>query len=131
MAHFAKINDDNVVTRVIVVDNKELINKQTLEEDEILGMAFCIKLFGGRWIQTSYNGNFRKRYAGVGYTYDSDLDAFIDPKPYDSWILNRETIEWESPIGAAPELTESQISDGCLYVWDEELQQWTLITPPF
>ena len=77
MAHFARLDENNVVTQVIVVDNKDITDPHTGEEDEILGIAFCKKLLGGKWVQTSYNNNFRKRYAGIGYTYDKALDAFI------------------------------------------------------
>ncbi len=119
MAHFAEINGTDIVLRVIVVDNSNIIDPQTGEESEDLGIAFCKKLFGGNWVQTSYNGNFRRRYAGVGYTYDRQYDAFIAPKPYPSWILNMTTLAWESPIPYP--------TDGKDYVWDETTQLWVLI----
>jgi hypothetical protein len=135
MAHFARLDENNVVKHVIVVDNKKLIDPETGEESESLGIAFCQKLFGGNWIQTSYNDKFRKRYAAVGSYYDPALDAFILPKPFETWIMNTETAEWESPIGPAPELTEENIKTFSYYKWDESLHYsdntkgWVLITP--
>lgn len=129
MAHFAQLDENNVVTRVIVVDNKDIIDPQTGEEDEILGIAFCKKLLGGNWKQTSYNDNIRVRYAGVGYSYNEELNAFILPKPHASWVLNNETADWESPVGSAPELTEEQSEAGFRYEWDEENTNWKLIEP--
>lgn len=110
MAHFAEIDQNNIVTRVIVVDNAL----------EPMGSQWCNKIFGGTWIQTSYNGKIRKNYASVGYSYDKELDAFIPPKPHDSWILNMNTCQWESPIPSP--------NDGNLYFWDENLKSW--IKPP-
>lgn len=129
MAHFARIDENNVVTQVIVVDNKDTTDPHTGQEDEILGTAFCKKLLGGNWVQTSYNGNFRKRYAGLGYSYNKELDAFVTPKPFESWVLNNETADWESPIGPAPELTEEQKESFAHYVWNEENTEWNLVTP--
>jgi hypothetical protein len=77
MAHFAELNENNVVTRVIVVHNNELLDNGV--ESEAKGIAFCKSLFGGEWVQTSYNSNFRENFAGIGYTYDQELDAFIPP----------------------------------------------------
>jgi hypothetical protein len=83
------------------------------------------------WKQTSYNNNFRKRYAGVGYKfYDADLNAFITPQPFESWVLVEETADWESPVGPAPELTEAQVESRSFYKWDEENLAWVLETPP-
>ena len=79
MAHFAELDENNIVKQVLVVHNNELVDEQG-NESEQKGAAFCESLFGGRWVQTSYNGNFRKNYAGIGYVYDSDRDAFIPPK---------------------------------------------------
>jgi hypothetical protein len=86
MAHFAKI-EDGVVTQVIVVDNKDCADANGVEKEHI-GAAFCERLFSGTWKQTSYNGNKRKHYAGIGYSFDAERDAFIPPKPYNSWLLN-------------------------------------------
>ena len=85
MAHFAEIDANGVVQRVIVVANKDTADVDG-NESEAIGVAFCQKLLGGNWVQTSYNGNFRKRYAGIGYKYDADLDAFVPPQPYPYWL---------------------------------------------
>jgi len=129
MAHFCKLDENNVVTQVIVVDNKDITDPHTGQEDEILGIAFCKKLLGGNWVQTSYNNNFRKRYAGINYTYNKALDAFVAPKPFESWVLNTETAEWESPVGPAPALTEAETAAFSRYEWDEENGAWNLVTP--
>ena len=94
MAHFAKLDETNTVTKVIVVHNNELLDNGV--ESESKGIAFCQSLFGGNWVQTSYNGNFRKNYADIGYMYDPIRDAFIPPKPEEgNWILNENTCIWE------------------------------------
>ena len=129
MAHFCQLDENNIVTKVIVVDNKEISDPFTGQEDEILGIAFCKKLLGGKWVQTSYNGNIRKRYAGIGYSYNASLDAFVAPKPFASWVLNNETADWESPVGPAPALTEAETTALSRYEWDEENAQWKLVTP--
>jgi hypothetical protein len=129
MAHFARLDENNVVTQVIVVDNKDITDPFTGQEDEILGIAFCKKLLGGNWVQTSYNGNLRVRYAGIGYSYNKALDAFVAPKPFESWVLNTETAEWESPVGPAPALTEAETAALSRYEWDEEDGAWKLVTP--
>jgi len=129
MAHFCKLDENNVVTQVIVVDNKDITDPFTGQEDEILGIAFCKKLLGGNWVQTSYNNNLRVRYAGIGYTYNKALDAFVPPKPFESWVLNNETADWESPVGPAPALTEEETEARSRYEWDEENGAWNLVTP--
>ena len=96
MAHFAQLDDDNIVKQVIVVHNDELLVDGV--ESESKGIEFCQSLFGGTWVQTSYNGNFRKNYAGIGYTYDETRDAFIPPKPEVEgkvFVLNENTCLWE------------------------------------
>ena len=99
MAHFAKIEND-VVVQVIVVDNKDTADASGVEK-EYIGAAFCERLLGGTWKQTSYNGNFRKNYAGLGYTYDAARDAFILPKPSDDATLDETTCQWIVPsLGA-------------------------------
>ena len=134
MAHFAKLDENNVVTQVIVVDNKDIIDPHTGQEDEIIGIAFCKKLFGGNWKQTSYNGNIRFRYAGVGYSYNATLDAFIPPQPFPSWTLDNDIADWISPLGDAPALTEAQVEAYSFYRWDEDAYQadnntgWELVT---
>ena len=116
MAHFAKIDENNVVTQVVVVDNKDTSDAEGVEKEHI-GAAYLEKILGGNWKQTSYNGNFRKNYAGIGYTYRSDIDAFVPPKPFPSWLLNANA-QWEAPV-AMP-------TDGQMYSWDEENINWVL-----
>jgi hypothetical protein len=115
MAHFAEIDENNVVQRVIVVANKDTADANG-NEVESIGVAFCQRLLGGNWKQTSYNGNIRKNYAGVGYTYDAGIDAFVPPKPYPSWVLNSNTAQWEAPVPMP--------QDGKMYSWDEATQSW-------
>ena len=115
MAHFAQLDANNVVTQVIVVGNKDTSDASGAEKESI-GVAFCERLFGGTWKQTSYNGNIRKNYAGIGYTYDAGRDAFIPPKPFASWVLNETTCQWEAPV-AMP-------TDGKRYTWDEATTSW-------
>jgi hypothetical protein len=130
MAHFSQLDENNIVTQVIVVANEDTSDSNGIEVEEI-GVAFCKKLLGAdtRWVQTSYNGNFRVRYAGIGYLWSEELSAFIPPKPFDSWVLNEETADWESPLGPAPELTEEEVESRSFYKWDEENQEWVLETP--
>lgn len=97
MAHFAEIGLDNVVLRVIVVSNNELLDENHIEQ-ESKGADFCRSLFGGTWVQTSYNGTIRKNFAGAGFTYDTARDAFIPPKPVDGWVLDEQTCQWEAPV---------------------------------
>lgn len=105
MSHWAEIDENNIVTRVLVGNNSE--------PDE--GEAFMNSL-GGTWVKTSYNGNIRKNYAGIGYSYDAERDAFIAPKPFDSWILDEDTCRWEAPV-AYP-------TDGKMYTWNEDNTNW-------
>ena len=136
MAHFAQLDSNNVVTQVIVVSNDDTSDSNGVESEGI-GVAFCQKLMGANtnWKQTSYNGNMRVHYAGIGYSYNAELDAFVAPQPYASWTLDNATAEWVSPLGAAPTLTDEQIAAGSLYNWDEDAYQadntagWTLVTP--
>ena len=102
MSHFAEINSDSIVQRVIVAE-------QNFINSGAVGDSF-------NWVQTSYNGNFRKNYAGTGYTYDKSKDAFIAPKPFPSWTLVEATCQWEAPV-AYP-------SDGKLYKWNETDTAW-------
>jgi hypothetical protein len=118
MAHFAQLDENNVVLQVIVVHNNELMDNG--QESEAKGIAFCQSLFGGNWKQTSYNGTIRKNYAGIGCVYDAQRDAFIAPKPYASWVLNESTCRWQAPI--------SYPTDGKNYSWNEEQQNWIEIT---
>jgi hypothetical protein len=118
MAHFAEINSNNEVLRVIVINNSELLD-QSGQEQEQIGIDFCRKLFGGNWIQTSYNNKFRKNYAARGHIYDSQRDAFISPQPFPSWILNETTCSWESPIPYP--------NDSSQYKWNEDNLSWQKI----
>ena len=117
MAHFAKLDSNNQVLEVHVVNNNELLDASG-NESEAMGIAFLTIWSGGytNWRQTSYNGNFRKNYAGIGYTYDSNRDAFIPPKPYPSWILDEATCLWSAPIPMP--------TDGQMYLWDENTLNW-------
>jgi hypothetical protein len=117
MAHFAKLDANNVVTQVIVVGNKDTADANGVEK-EYIGAAFCERLFGGTWKQTSYNGNKRKNYAGIGYVYDAQRDAFVPPKPFNSWVLVESTCQWDAPI---PMPTDEK-----RYVWDEPTTSWKL-----
>lgn len=117
MANFAKLDENNIVLEVNAVSNAVLDNLP-FPESEAVGLDFLTEWSGGysAWKQTSYNANFRKNYAGIGYTYDPVLDAFIPPKPYPSWLLDAETCRWYPPTPYP--------SDGNLYIWDEETQSW-------
>ena len=119
MASFAKIGLNNKVIEVLSVHNNELLDSNGVEQ-EVNGIDFLTKLTGWAvWKQTSYNGNFRKNHAGIGYTYDEDKDAFIPPKPFNSWILNESTCLWEAPV-AYPD-------DGEEYNWNEETKSWDVV----
>ena len=119
MAHFAKIGLNNIVTEVLVVANRETMDSNGVEHESI-GIEFLKTLTGHEtWIQTSYNGNIRKNYAGVGYTYDSQRDAFIPPQPYPSWTLVEETCNWTAPV--------LYPTDGKMYHWDEATTNWVQI----
>ena len=127
MAHFAEINDSNIVTRVIVVGNKDTADAQG-NEKEYIGAAFCERLFGGTWKQTSYNSNFRVRYAGIGYEWHENLNssgnpsgAFVPPKPYPSWVIDSSSANYKAPTppGDAPALTDEQEAAGNVYTWSE------------
>ena len=116
MAHFAKINNENIVEQVLVVNNEVLL-KSDGTESELKGKQFLISVFGiSKWIQTSYNGTIRKNFAGLGYKYDSTRDAFVPPQPFESWILNEETCLWDSPI--------LYPSDDKIYNWNEDILNW-------
>jgi hypothetical protein len=120
MAHFAELDDSNVVLRVIVLNNNVILDENGNELEE-LGIAFCKSLYGNdtNWKQTSYNNSFRKNYAAVGFTWREDLDGFVPPQNYTSWTLNETTCRYEPPI--------SMPNDGNQYMWDEENTEWTLV----
>ena len=120
MAKFAKIGLNNKVISVHSIHNDVLKDANGVE-DENLGIEFLTNLHGWSiWKQTSFNGNIRKNFAGVGYTYDEDRDAFIAPKPFKSWILNEETCQWDAPV--------EYPDDGKKYVWNEDTTSWNEIT---
>lgn len=131
MAHFAQLDSNNIVTQVIVVHNNELMDENG-KESEAKGVAFCKSLFGqnGNWVQTSYNGNFRKNYAGIGYTYDKKLNAFIPPQTFPSWVLDKTTANWKAPVAMPSDAKSESNPDGKLYVWDESIVNWVEYTPP-
>jgi len=115
MAHFARI-ENGVVQQVIVVANNEAPDPAPTNS-EPAGQAFIASLgLAGTWIQTSYNGTFRRHFAGIGYTYDAARDAFIPPQPFPSWTLNETTLDWEPPVPYP--------DDGNDYTWDETTQSW-------
>lgn len=122
MAYFARV-ENNVVQQVIVINNSVLLDANGGEQ-ESLGVAFCQSLFGadGAWMQTFFNNNLRKNYAGVGYTYDSARDAFIAPQPYTSWILNETTCRWEAPT--------PHPDDSNSYSWNESTTSWAQLAEP-
>ena len=112
MAHFAKLKVGNIVETVVVVHNDVATSEQ-------VGIDFLNNLYGTRdfWVQTSYNGNFRKNFAGVGFKYDDVKDAFIAPQPFPSWTLNSND-EWEAPV------TEPAVEEEKIHIWNEENQNW-------
>lgn len=122
MAHWAELDENNVVLRVLVGNN----------DDPNEGYDWLIENLGGTWVKTSYNTHggvhseggtpLRKNYAGIGYSYDEDLDAFIPPQPFESWTLNEDTCLWEAPV-AYPE-------DGKMYSWDEDTTSWVEVAEP-
>lgn len=118
MAHFAELDQNNVVLRVIVVNNKDTADADGVEKESI-GVAFCERLFSGTWKQTSYNGNFRKNYAGIGYIYREDIDAFVTTQPYPSWVLD-ENAQWQAPVPMP--------TDGKAYTWDETTLSWVEVS---
>ena len=146
MAHFAQLDDNNVVTQVIVVSNDDTSDSNGTETESI-GVAFCQKLLGAdtNWKQTSYNANMRGNYAGIGYTYMSNVatlgvgstDIFISQQPYASWTVGVNTATWYPPAnpGDAHALTDDEIAAGKYYVWNESNYQsdpataWVLTTP--
>tara|TARA_Y100000389_G_scaffold175348_1_gene186043 strand:- start:229 stop:651 length:423 start_codon:yes stop_codon:yes gene_type:complete len=123
MAHFAELDENNIVLRVLVVGNDDITDENDVEQEQ-LGIIFLKNIFGfnTNWKQTSYNGNFRFRYAGIGMTFDEILNAFISSSPHVSWTLNELTADWDPPI-PKPSLSEDQITDGFFYEWNEDNYQ--------
>jgi hypothetical protein len=118
MAHFAKIGLNNKVLEVVTINNIDCMTPQGVEY-EAIGVAYLQKLTGhSTWVQTSFNNRIRKNFAGIDYTFNFDLDAFIPPKPYASWTLNSTTCQWEPPVPLP--LEEN------MYFWDENLKEWKI-----
>ena len=115
MAHFAELNEDNLVLRVVVINDSDCLDESD-NESETVGINFCKTLFGGNWVQTSYNHSIRKNYASVGATYRADLDGFVAPCIFSSWVLDETTCKYEAPV-AYP-------SDGKYYRWNETTTSW-------
>ena len=146
MAHFAQLDGNNLVTQVIVVSNDDTSDSNGVETESI-GVAFCQKLLGAstNWKQTSYNGNMRGNYAGIGYVYSTGVatlgvgstDVFMPAQPYASWTVSTTAAQWEPPStpGAAPTLTDEEVATNKYYVWNESNYQadpataWVLTTP--
>ena len=123
MAHFAQLDENNIVTQVIVVNNEVILDENN-QEQESIGTDFCKSLFGTdtNWKQTSYNGSFRGNYAGTGYTYDNALDAFYAPQPFNSWILDTGSFTWEAPVDyPTGDITGSYTGS---YEWSESELNW-------
>jgi hypothetical protein len=117
MAHFARLDNNNIVTQVIVVSDDDAPNP--FPQGEAAGQQFILSLgLEGTWKQTSYNGNFRKHYAGIGYRWDELRDAFIPPQPFPSWALNEDACDWAAPVPYP--------DDGGQYWWDEDAASWVL-----
>ena len=121
MAHFVRL-ENNVVVQGIVVSDKDTADEHGVEKEDI-GIAFCSNLLGGTWKQTSYNARIRKNYAGIGYTYDETLDAFVPPKPFNSWLLDEAKAQWKAPVDMP-----SDASMDKRYTWNEETKSWDAIT---
>lgn len=128
MAHFAELDQNSIVLRVIVVANKDTADADG-NEVESIGVAFCQSLYGVNtiWKQTSYHGNIRKNYAGIGYTYDTALDAFVPPQPYPSWVLNPDTAQWKAPVPMPSDAGTGEPPK--MYMWDEMTQSWIEVVP--
>ena len=124
MAHYAELDSNNVVKQVIVVSNADTSTAQG-EEKESIGIAFCERLLGGTWVKTSYNATIRKNYAGIGYTYDKDRDAFIPPKPYSSWVLDETTCRWNAPVAMPSDAGQGDPPK--MYTWNENTTSWDAV----
>ena len=124
MAHFARLDQNNIVINVIKVNDNDCIDSQG-QENEQIGIEFLKTLFGAdtQWRQTSYNSRIRKNYACIGYHYNADLDAFVSPAPYPSWIFNPDTCAWDPPMAPPADITENQN-----YEWNEADQLWQQIS---
>jgi hypothetical protein len=125
MAHFARIDENNLVVDVVAISN-DAIEELPFPESEPVGVAFCRALYGDStaWKQTSYNGSFRKNFAGAGFSYRQDIDAFVPPRPirYPSWVVSPTTALWEPPIPRPPD---------SVYRWDESTVSWVSVPKPY
>ena len=120
MAHFAKLDSNNIVTEIAKINN-DVILKADGTESELKGKQFLNSLYGtAKWVQTSYNNNFRKQYAGIGWKYDSANDVFISPQPFDSWTLDS-NFDWQPPVDYPSDYTPFD------YVWNEETEAWDTV----
>jgi len=124
MAYFAKLGTGNIIEKVISVNNSVITDSNGIEQEQ-LGVDFINKLYNTRdvWKQTSYNNNIRKNYAGIGYSYDQQRDAFIPPKPFNSWILKEDTCRWEAPIPSPSSYTNEQ-DKLVQFRWNENILNW-------
>jgi hypothetical protein len=124
MAHFAKLGVGNIIEQVIVIHNSVITDLNGIEQEK-LGVDFINKLYNTRdvWKQTSYNKTFRKNFAGIGYSYDQQRDAFIPPKPFNSWVLNEDTCIWEAPI-PSPSSYRNEQDKLVQFRWNENILNW-------
>jgi hypothetical protein len=124
MAHFAKLGTGNIIENVISINNSVITDSNGVEQEK-LGVDFINKLYNTRdvWKQTSYNRTFRKNYAGIGYQYDQQKDAFIPPKPFNSWLLNEDTCRWEAPVA----MPTTELEDNQYYSWNEQTLSWNIV----
>jgi hypothetical protein len=125
MAYFAKLGTGNIVEQVISINNSVITDANGVEQEQ-LGNDFINKLYNTRdvWKQTSFNNNIRKNYAGIGFQYDQTRDAFIAPKPFNSWILNEDTCRWESPVS----MPTAELEENQYYSWNESITNWEIKT---
>ena len=125
MAYFAKLGTGNIIEQVISINNSVITDANGVEQEQ-LGVDFINKLYNTRdvWKQTSYNRTFRKNYAGIGYQYDQTRDAFIAPKPFNSWILNEDTCTWEAPV----DKPTTELENNQCYSWNESIKNWEIKT---
>ena len=121
MAYFAKLGTGNIIEQVISINNSVITDANGVEQEQ-LGVDFINKLYNTRdvWKQTSYNKTFRKNYAGIGFQYDQTRDAFIPPKPFNSWILNEDTCLWNAPVA----MPTTELEDNQYYSWNESIVNW-------
>jgi hypothetical protein len=125
MAYFAKLGTGNIVEQVISINNSVITDNNGIEQEQ-LGNDFINKLYNTRdvWKQTSYNNNIRKNFAGIGYQYDQTRDAFIPPKPFNSWVLNEDTCLWNAPVA----MPTTELEENEYYSWNESIINWEIKT---